>query len=73
MPSVDPARLKGARENAGLSREEVAIEVGRGYLAVRSWELGQAVPPGNTLVALAVLYGTTVEGLCRDQAPAGAA
>jgi transcriptional regulator with XRE-family HTH domain len=72
MPVVDPARLKAARQHAGMSRESVAIEVGRGYLAVRSWELGQAVPPGNVLIHLATLYGTAVEDLCRDEAPAGA-
>jgi transcriptional regulator with XRE-family HTH domain len=72
MPSVNPAGLRDARVAAGLSREQVALARGKSYLTIRSYELGQVVPPGNELVALAALYGVKVEDLCRE-APAGAA
>ncbi len=72
MPSIDPALLKSAREQAGLSREFVAITFSRSYHAVRSWESGQACPPGDVLVQLAALYRVPVEALCADPDPAGA-
>ena len=72
MPSIDPARLRAAREAAGLRREHVAITLGRSYYAIRSYESGQACPPGDVLVQLAALYGCTVEALCADPDPAGA-
>jgi DNA-binding XRE family transcriptional regulator len=72
MPAIDPARLRAAREYAGLGREYVAITLGRSYHTIQAYETGQAVPPGNVLVTLAALYGVTVEDLCRGEAPAGA-
>jgi transcriptional regulator with XRE-family HTH domain len=72
MPAIDPAKLRAAREHAGLRREPVAIAVGKSYHTVAAYESGQAAPPGNVLVTLAHLYGVTVEDLCRE-APAGAA
>lgn len=72
MPSIDPARLRAAREQAGLSREYVAISLSRTHRTIVAYESGQACPPGDVLVRLAALYGCTVEDLCSDDAPAGA-
>jgi transcriptional regulator with XRE-family HTH domain len=72
MPAIDPARLRTSREHAGLSREHVAIELGKSYHTITAYEAGQASPPGNVLIHLAALYGVTVESLCRDETSAGA-
>jgi transcriptional regulator with XRE-family HTH domain len=72
MPAIDPAKLREARERAGLSREQVAIALGKSFHTIQAYEIRPIIPPGNVLVALAGLYGVTVEDLCRDQAPAGA-
>jgi DNA-binding XRE family transcriptional regulator len=72
MPAIDPVKLREARKRAGLDREHVAIALGKSYHTIQAYEVGQAVPPGNVLIALATLYGTAVEALCRDEAPAGA-
>jgi transcriptional regulator with XRE-family HTH domain len=72
MPSVDPGLLRAAREQAGLSREFVAISLGRSHRTIVAYESGQACPPGGVLVRLAALYRVPVEALCRDDAPAGA-
>jgi transcriptional regulator with XRE-family HTH domain len=71
MPSIDPAKLKAARERSGLRRERVATELGKSYLTVQAYELGGAIPPGNVLIRLAAMYGVTVESLCADETPAG--
>ena len=72
MPAIDPARLRAAREHARLSREHVAIELGKSYHTITAYEVGQASPPGNVLIRLAALYGVSVESLCGDPDPAGA-
>jgi transcriptional regulator with XRE-family HTH domain len=72
MPVIDPARLRAAREAAGLRRETVAETVGRSYACITSYERGQASPPGPMLIRLAALYQVPVEALCADPDPAGA-
>jgi DNA-binding XRE family transcriptional regulator len=72
MPSIDPIRLRRARERAGLRREPVAVAVDRSTKTIECYESGAVTPPGDILVALAALYGVTVEDLCRDETPAGA-
>jgi len=72
LPAIDPARLRAAREDAGLSRELVAVELGKSYHTITAYETGQVGPPGHVLIALAARYGVTVESLCRNQTPAGA-
>jgi transcriptional regulator with XRE-family HTH domain len=64
MPaSISPARLRAARQNTGLSREAVALAVGRGWATIRNYETGTNVPSTSTLFALAELYGVTVDAL----------
>lgn len=74
MPVVSPSRLRAARTAAGLSREHVAIAIGRTDAAVESYERGLNVPPGNILLKLATVYGCTVEDLteAEDAETAGA-
>ncbi|MGI8310352.1 helix-turn-helix domain-containing protein [Saccharopolyspora hattusasensis] len=55
--------LRSAREAAGLSREQVAIHIGRSWQAVRGYERGMWTPPLDRLQALAALYGVTLDDL----------
>jgi transcriptional regulator with XRE-family HTH domain len=72
MPGDFPAKLRAAREAVDLRREEVAVDLHKSYRTIEAYETGQNIPPGDVLVALAKLYGVTVESLCSDDAPAGA-
>ena len=73
MPGIDPSKLRAMREAASLRREAVAIALGKSYHTIQAYEVGQAVPPGDVLVALAALYGVSVESLCTDDdEPVGA-
>jgi transcriptional regulator with XRE-family HTH domain len=72
MPQIDRIKLRQARQHAGLTREAVALTLGKSSRTIDAYEHGQAIPPGNVLVTLAHLYGVTVEALCHE-VPAGAA
>jgi len=69
MPVIDKTRLRAAREQRGLTREIVALSIGKTYRTIAAYESGQAVPPGNVLVALANLYRVAVEDLCSERTP----
>jgi transcriptional regulator with XRE-family HTH domain len=66
MLTIDKTRLFGARKAAELSRDEVGVFLGKTSRTIEAYERGTAIPPGNVLVALAALYGVTVEDLCTD-------
>jgi transcriptional regulator with XRE-family HTH domain len=61
--SISPARLRAAREAAGLSRERVAIAIGRSWRSICNYEGGHAAPSAHSLLALAELYGVAVDDL----------
>ena len=46
-------RLREARKSAGLSPEQLAVNIGRSFYSVREWELGRVTPSVTTLAALA--------------------
>ena len=69
MPVIDKTRLRAARRAAGRTREEAALWVGKSSRTIDAYESGQAVPPGNVLVALANLYRVAVEDLCSERTP----
>ena len=70
MPSsLSPARIRAAREAAGLSRERAALAVDRSYHAIVQYESGQTNPSSAILLALAETYGVKVEDLT-EKAPA---
>lgn len=62
--SVDPAKLRAARLAARYRPEEVAVALGIAYGSVYAYESGKIVPHSPKLLALADLYGVTVEELC---------
>lgn len=63
-------RLQGAREAAGLSREQLAVMIDKSWATVRAYELGNATPPLNVLMRLAVALDVTVSELLDEQVPA---
>lgn len=56
-------RIYEYRKAAGLSQEDVANRIGVSRQAVSKWECAEASPDTENLIALAVLYGVTVDEL----------
>ena len=57
------------RKAAKLSQEELAARVGVSRQAVSKWELADAVPEVDKLLALARAFGVTVDELLSESAP----
>jgi DNA-binding XRE family transcriptional regulator len=73
MPTVtSPAAMIAARERAGHTRETAGTGAGVTASAIQAYELGRSDPSARVLLALARLYGCSVEDLCRHADPAGA-
>lgn len=60
------------RKAAKLSQEELAAQVGVSRQAVSKWELGEATPEVDKLLALAKAFGVTTDELLSGEEPAGA-
>ena len=60
------------RKAAKLSQEELAARVGVSRQAVSKWELGDATPEVDKLLALAKAFGVTTDELLSGDEPAGA-
>jgi transcriptional regulator with XRE-family HTH domain len=64
-----PTRFKALRERAGLSREQLAIALGRSYVAVSYYERGLHNPPLDVLARAAEVLDCAVdEFFARDVA-----
>ena len=59
------------RKAAKLSQEELAERVGVSRQAVSKWELGDATPEVDKLLALARAFGVTTDELLSGEEPAG--
>ncbi len=57
------------RRQTKLSQEELAAQVGVSRQAVSKWELGDAMPEVDKLLALARAFGVTVDELLREDEP----
>lgn len=57
------------RKQAKLSQEELAARVGVSRQSVSKWELGDATPEVDKLLALARAFGVTVDELLREDEP----
>ena len=57
------------RKKAKLSQEELAARVGVSRQAVSKWELGDATPELDKLVALARAFGVTTDELLSPDEP----
>ena len=56
-------RYKEARQRAGLSQKAAAISLGVRPPSMSDWESGKTKPTHEHLVAMAALYGTTIDYL----------
>ena len=59
MP-FDRERLTEARRAAGLSREQLAVAIDRGYSAIVNYEQGRTTPPAEYLERIADQLGVEV-------------
>lgn len=62
-------RLVELRRQKGLSQEELAGELGLSRQAVSKWERAESAPDIGNLMALANLYGVTLDELVRGEGP----
>ena len=58
-------RLAEMRRNKGYSQEELAENLGLSRQAVSKWERAESSPDTGNLIALAKLYGITLDELLR--------
>ena len=63
-------RLYDYRKQSGYSQEELADHLGVSRQAVSKWERGEASPDTDNLIALADLYGITLDELIKGGAQA---
>ncbi len=65
------ARLVEYRQSAGLSQEKLAEQLNVSRQAVSKWERGESLPDIGNIMALADLYGVTVDELLRGKVARG--
>jgi transcriptional regulator with XRE-family HTH domain len=65
-----PERLRGARDRAGLSREQLAVATGRSADTVELWERGKVQPPRRIVGLIAAALGVSVDDLYDLAVPA---
>lgn len=65
-------RLADMRREKGYSQEVLAAKLGLSRQAVSKWERGESQPDTSNLIALADLYGVTLDELVRTKAHATA-
>lgn len=64
--SIEFNNLKIYRRESGLTQEQVAEKLNVSRQAVAKWENGDTLPDIESCIALADLYGTTVDILVRN-------
>lgn len=64
-------RLTALRRARGFSQEELAQRLGVSRQAVSKWERAEASPDTDNLIALAQLYGVTLDQLLYGDKPGG--
>jgi len=57
---LSPTKLTDARSAAGLTREQVAVAVGRSFASIAGYERGRILPPADVLARMADLYDVGV-------------
>lgn len=62
-------KITDLRKKRGLSQEDLAITLGVSRQAVSKWEVGDATPDTEKVVALAEYFDVTTDWLLRDIAP----
>lgn len=60
---VSGRRLREARKSAGVSAEQLAINVGRSAYSIHEYELGRVTPGTAVLIAIADTLGRPIDDL----------
>ena len=68
MPSFSALRLRKAREAAGLTREQLAVQVGRSYPMLAQYESGVKQPSLEALTRIASALDRPVGYFFDDEA-----
>lgn len=68
---MDFNNLKFFRKKNGYTQEQIAERIGVSRQAVAKWEKGEALPDIENIVALADIYGVTIDSLVRNVAAYG--
>lgn len=63
---MDCNNLKLYRKRNGFTQEQIAEKIGVTRQTVAKWERGEAVPDIENIVALADVYGVTIDSLVRS-------
>ncbi|MEY8386705.1 helix-turn-helix transcriptional regulator [Oscillospiraceae bacterium 38-13] len=63
-------KIQELRENAGLSRVEVAARLGLDKSSISHWEHGKTTPTSDKLPLLADLFGCSIDALYGRQTTA---
>ena len=63
-------RLVALRKQHGLSQEDLAARLGVSRQAVSKWERAESAPDTDNMIALAELYGVSLDDLVHGDAPA---
>lgn len=63
MSTFAPGKLADLRRSRGLSREALAVAVGRSFHTVRAYEVGGTTPSGEVIGRLADVLGCAVDDL----------
>ncbi|MGI8707949.1 MAG: helix-turn-helix domain-containing protein [Actinomycetota bacterium] len=67
MPShFSPTNLRALREEAGVTRERLAVELDRSYPSVAGYERGTTAPPTQVLEQIATVLGVSPGDLFVD-------
>lgn len=64
--SIDPAKLRDAREKAGLTQEEVGDRCGVTYQQISHIECGNKQPSSTLLIRLCALYGLELSDITTE-------
>ncbi len=70
MRDTFATRLKEKRRQRGMSQEQLASVCGVSVQAVSKWECSQSYPDIELLEIIADTFGTTIDALLREDAPA---
>lgn len=68
---MDFNNLKIFRKKNGFTQEQIAEKIGVSRQAVAKWERGDALPDIENIIALADVYGVTIDSLVRNVAAYG--
>ncbi len=61
------SNVRAARLEAGLTKEQVSVQIGRGVYALAAYERGELMPPIDVLQRIAATLGTTVGALLDER------